>query len=57
MTPQEVTNYYGNKIKAAAEIGVSLQTIHNWFSENKIPRLSQLAIQTLTKNKLKADGE
>lgn len=57
MTPQEVKDFYGNKIKAAAEIGVSLQTINNWFKENNIPRLSQLAIQTLSKNKLKADSE
>ena len=54
MTPNEVIEYYGSKIKAAAEIGVSEQAVKNWVAADSIPRLTQLAIQTLTKNKLKA---
>lgn len=55
MTIDEVLKHYDNEIKAAANIGVSLQTIMNWKANKKIPRMAQLAIQTLTKNKLKAD--
>lgn len=56
MTYTEVEAHYGTKEKAAAEIGVSVQTVINWSKpEAKIPRLTQLAIQALTKNKLKAE--
>ena len=57
MTPHDLVTYYKTRVKAAAEIGVTEQTIKNWVVSNNIPRLAQLAIQTLTKNKLKADGE
>ena len=57
MTPSELIDYYKTKVKAAAEIGVTEQTIKNWESANNIPRLMQLAIQAITKNKLKADSE
>lgn len=56
MTVDEVINFYGNETMAAAFIGVSVQTVYNWkSSDSGIPRLTQLAIQTLTKNALKAD--
>lgn len=55
MKPSELINFYGNKTKAAAGIGVSVQTIKNWEKANLIPPLMQAAIQTLTKNKLRAD--
>jgi DNA-binding transcriptional regulator YdaS (Cro superfamily) len=53
MKIEQVIKFYGNEIKAAAEIGVTAPTIKNW--EKGIPRLAQLAIETLTKGKLKAD--
>lgn len=55
MKPSELLEHYKTKVKAAADIGVTEQTIKNWEAANEIPRLMQLAIQTLTKNKLKAD--
>ena len=56
MTHEEVIAHYGDKVKAAAAIGVSVQSVINWSKPGaKIPKLTQLAIQTLTKNKLKAD--
>lgn len=57
MKPNDVIEYYKSRIKAAAEIGVTEQTIKNWIELDEIPRLPQLAIQTLTKGKLKADSE
>ena len=57
MTPEDLVRYYKTRVKASAEIGVTEQTIKNWVVTNKIPRLAQLAIQTLTKSKLKADSE
>jgi hypothetical protein len=53
MTYQELKEYYKTDEKAAAEIGVSHATVRKWKA-NGIPRLTQLAIQLLTKNKLKA---
>lgn len=55
MTPQEVLDHYKTRIKAASDIGVTEQTIKNWIANNKVPQIAQLAIQTLTKGKLKAD--
>lgn len=57
MTPQEVVQHYGTQIKAAAEIGVTEQSIKNWVKAEKMPRIYQLAVQTLTKGKLKADDK
>ncbi len=53
MTYQEVKEFYKSDEKAAVEIGVSHATVRKWKA-NGIPRLTQLAIQVLTKNKLKA---
>ena len=55
MTPKDIISHYGTKESAAACVGVSFSTISNWVRNNKIPRKMQLAIQTLTKNKLVAD--
>ena len=55
MTPYELVYYYGNQTKAAAEIGVSEQSVRNWIIKKKVPNMVQLAVQTLTKGKLKAD--
>lgn len=57
MKPNEIINHYGSPVKAAYKIGVSLQAVHNWINNGKVPRLSQLAIQTLTRGKLKADKD
>ena len=54
MSPNEIIEYYKTKVKAAAELGVTEQTIKNWEANGEVPRLVQLAVQTLTKNKLKA---
>ena len=57
MKISEVLEHYRGEVRAAAYIGVSYQTILNWKAKNEIPRLAQLAIQTLTKNKLIADKD
>lgn len=57
MNAKEVIEYYGSEVKAAASIGVSYQSVRNWRVNGKVPRISQLAIQTLTKGKLKADDD
>ena len=57
MTMQELIDYYGSEIKVAAAIGMSHQTIKNWVHSQVIPRTAQLAIQTISKGKLKADEE
>lgn len=55
MKAQDIVDHYKNQTKAAAEIGVSEQCVRNWLKLDKVPRLAQLAIQVLTKGKLKAD--
>ena len=57
MKPKDLIEYYGSKIKAAAQIGVSETTIRNWIASERVPKLIQLAIQTLTKGKLKAENK
>ena len=55
MTAIELFNHYGSKVKAAAALGVSENTIRTWLIENNVPMMVQLAAETLTKGKLKAD--
>ena len=57
MKPQDLLDHYGSRIKAAAQIGVSETTIRNWIAEDRVPRLIQIAIQALTKGKLKSGDE
>ena len=55
MTPAELIGYYKTRVQAAAALEVTEQTIRNWEKNNKVPRIAQLAAQTLTKGKLKAE--
>ena len=55
MKPKELIEHYGSEVKAASDAGVSVTTIYNWLRIGRIPRLAQLAFETLTKGKLKAD--
>lgn len=55
MLPKEALDFYKTKEKIAAELSISVQTFINWEKANKIPKLAQLAIQTLSKGKLKAN--
>lgn len=57
MTYNELIDHYGNQMKAAAAIGVSLNAVKKWAAQDRVPRLTQLAIQTVSKNKLRADEE
>lgn len=54
MTYKDLLKLYGSDIKIAANIGFSITAVKSWTGKS-IPRISQLAIQTITKNKLKAD--
>lgn len=56
MTHKDLIDFFDSEIKAAVAIGVTQMTVNNW-KRNGIPRLVQLAIQALTKGKLKADSE
>ena len=55
MKPIEAVNYYGNQTKLAAAIGVTEQCVRNWIKKDRLPNMAQLALETLTKSKLKAD--
>jgi hypothetical protein len=57
MKPQELIEHFGSDIKVAAAIGVSQQAVRNWKEADSIPRLTQFAIQAITKNKLMADKD
>jgi hypothetical protein len=54
MKMQEVKNYYGSWAKAAVALDRSVRTLEGW-NKTRIPRIVQLAIETLTKGKLKAE--
>ena len=53
----QAIEHYKGRTKLAAELGVTENTVRNWEKADLIPTMAQLAIQTLTKNKLKADDE
>ena len=56
MKPNEVIKHYGGStLLVAYNLKVSEQTLRNWVAADKIPYIAQLAIQLLTKGKLKAD--
>ena len=55
MKPKDAVNYWGNQTKVAAAVGVSEQSVRNWIKADRLPKMVQLAIETLTKGKLKAD--
>jgi hypothetical protein len=55
MNAHQLVKFYGNEVKAAAGVGVSQQSIRNWLKINAVPEVYQLAIQSLTDGKLKAD--
>lgn len=56
MTPTQVLNFYkNNKIKAAAELGVTPMQVYNWIKFGRIPPHRQLLIEKATRGALKAD--
>ena len=48
--------YNQDRLAASYHLSVTTQTLRNW-EQNGIPGHRQLAIETLTKGKLKADRE
>ena len=58
MKPAEVIKHYGDStLLVAYNLKVSEQTIRNWIAADKVPYIAQLAIQLLTKSKLKANQD
>lgn len=57
MKIDEAIDYFKSKVLLAGMLGVSVQTITNWKNSGKVPKIAQLAIQTLTRNKLKASDD
>jgi len=55
MNYKDLKEYFGTDEKIAVAIGVSHATVRKW-KLGKIPPITQLAFQLITKNKLKADG-
>lgn len=57
MTPDDLIKHYdGNKAKAAKELYVSWQTVHNWSLRGYIPEAGQRRIEWVTRGKLLSDG-
>lgn len=55
MKYQEVKDEFKKNEHIASALDISISTVLRWEKKNDIPKLYQLAIQTLTKNKLKAE--
>lgn len=47
--------YYGTQTALAEALGVTQPCVSNWVKREKIPSLQQLRLQSITKDKLKAD--
>lgn len=55
MDIQELMRYFGSQANLAAELGISPNTVNNWFARNRIPWQRQLEIEQLSAGKLRAD--
>jgi hypothetical protein len=55
MTVTELIDFYGSEVKVAAALNLNQATVRRWRINNNIPWLTQLAVEHLTKGKLKAD--
>ena len=58
MTPKQLIAHYGNKTKAAAELGLSERCIVSWDKSKKRPQIpiwSQHAIANISGGALKVD--
>lgn len=57
MNANDLIKFYGSEKHASAALNVSILTLRNWGDPKGkgIPRFTQMAIQLLTKCKLKAD--
>lgn len=55
MTPQQVTDHYGNQQLSADALGCNQSTVSDWVRAGIVPDARQLQIEKQTKGKLKAD--
>jgi len=57
MTPKDLIKHFGSDKEAAHALGKTVPCIRQWLAAKHIPHWSQLAIQTITENRLKADSK
>jgi predicted site-specific integrase-resolvase len=55
MTVEEVFDYFPNKSKLCAVLGLCRQNANYWQKKGKIPHVQQMKIEKLTNGQLKAD--
>lgn len=55
MHVDQVINYFGTQVAAAAAIGVTQPTVSMWRARGSVPHLQQLRIEHITGGKLRAD--
>ena len=52
---KQVVEHFGGIRQTAEALGISYQAVRSWREKGEIPEVRQFHIQTVTKNKLKAD--
>ncbi len=57
MKPEQVISYFGSQEKAAKELGYWQSAVAQWVTSKRVPALSQLRIEELTKGQLLADPD
>jgi ABC-type protease/lipase transport system fused ATPase/permease subunit len=53
MTPDQVISHFGRQRDVVLALGITRQAVSNWKKRGKIPLEAQLALQEITRGKLK----
>ena len=55
MRPKDIASVFTTQMEAARAIGVSKQAISQWKRRKKIPLAQQIALETASEGRLRAD--
>lgn len=57
MTPKQCIHHFGNQRAIARALDISEPSVSLWFKNDRIPELSQLRLEEVTRGALKADPD
>jgi predicted transcriptional regulator len=55
MTPNEVLAHFESQSDIADTLGITRQSVSDWFTSGVVPELRQFQLELITRGKLKAD--
>lgn len=57
MTPKQCIQHFGNQRAIARALDISEPSVSLWFKNDRIPELSQLRLEEVSRGALKADAD